>query len=428
MKEISLLADDTDVGHEGFLFELTHIGAGESNFPARDLVKAWDQVRHGSFTGTRGADEGGVLPRFETERDVDERRLLRIRVGEGHIVELDSAQCGPVDGARGGSIRYRRRQIEVFEDPREQRLRCLQVECDPHQSEERPHQSCLHGGERHDGAGGKRHLAEQKPGRHEVDDGRDYCEKDLHGGEEPLAAHLLLHLQHDLVVVFATVSRDLGGLLRETLGQQYARNGERLLRDRCHVTERFLCLRRDFGACFPHPPLGDDENRHQDDGDQRELPRQHEHRHERGRYRHSVTEHTRDGVREYARDSTHIVLQPGLDDSGLRAREEGEFHALQVAEESDAQGPHDLVADRRGQPGLPHAEPCTGDVDADHDRDQFSEDRQIRSAARRKQPLVECALREQRRQHGECSADHDKDDRDGQGSAVRCEKLCDALQ
>ena len=110
-------------------------------------------------------------------------------------------------------------QVDILEDSGEERLRGLQVERDPHESEERPHEAGLHSGEGHDRARGDRDIVEEQPGGAEVDHRRDDREEDLHHGEEPLTAHLLAHLQADLVVILVAVACDLCTLLVETLGQ-----------------------------------------------------------------------------------------------------------------------------------------------------------------------------------------------------------------
>jgi hypothetical protein len=132
--------------------------------------------------------------------------------------------------------------------------------------------------------------ADQQPAGHKVDDRGDGRQEDADHGEEPLAAHLLAHLQAHLRRVLVGVATDLGLLPVEALRQQDARDAQRLLRDRRHVRERFLRLGGDAGAHLTDPALGDDQDGHEHERHDRELPVQQDHGHNGGDERHGVAE------------------------------------------------------------------------------------------------------------------------------------------
>ncbi len=270
------------------------------------------------------------------------------------------------------------------------------------QADRREEQPGLHRRERHDGAGRDRDVADDEVGRDHVDDRRDDRQEDLHDREEPLTGHLLSDLQADLVAVLVAVALRLGALLVEALRQQDAGDAQGLLRDRGHVRQRLLRLGRDLGADLPHPALGDHEQRQQDDGDEGHLPAEQQHGDDRGDHRHGVAEHRRDRVVQHAGDAADVVLQARLDDTGLRAGEEREFHPLEVTEQPHAHRAHDLVADGRGQVRLPDPDAGARDPQGDHQADEHVEHRQVRAAAAlREQALVERPLGEERRDDGD---------------------------
>ena len=112
----------------------------------------------------------------------------------------------------------------------------------------------LHGRERDDRAGGDRaRRCRIRYAGDQVDDRRDDRQEDADHREEPLAAHLLAYLQPDLVVVLGGVPADLVWLLVEALGEQDARHAQRLLGDRRHVRQRLLRLRRDPRSHLARP-------------------------------------------------------------------------------------------------------------------------------------------------------------------------------
>ena len=170
--------------------------------------------------------------------------------------------------------------------------------------------------------------------------------------------------------------------------------------------------------------LHDDEERHHHDGDERQPPVDEDHRHERGDHRHQVAEDARDGVGEHPGDAAHVVLQAGLDDAGLRPREEAEFHRLQVLEQPHPQVAGDLIADRRGQVRLDHTEPRRQQEERDHDRHEPPEQRDVGCpAVDGKEGVVEDALHDERRDDGDRRAGDDEEPGEDDPRHVRPEEL-----
>ena len=208
-------------------------------------------------------------------------------------------------------------------------------------------------------------LPQRQPGRDQVDDRGDDREEDLHHREEPLAAHLLAHLQAHLVVVLVRVAPDLGLLLVEALREQDAGDAESVS---CviAVISRQRLLRLGGDAC-PHladPALGDHEHRHEDDGDDVSCQESRSIAHEAA-ITVTVLPSTLETVlvSTLATPPTSFCSRDWMMPVLVRVKKR-ELHALQVAEQFDAQRAHDLVADRRGEPGLPDPEERRMDVDA----------------------------------------------------------------
>ena len=431
VKEIGLLTHNADVLDEALLAQATHVDAAHLDGAVRDVVQAGHEVRDGCLARARGTDERHELPRLDLERHVIERGwtvVRRVGVSEHDIVKADASPLRRIGIARVSRLRDARFEIEILEDAREQRPARLQVERDPHEPHERVSEASLHRREGDDRARRDRDILLDEPRRHQVDDSGNDREEDVDRGEEPLAAHGELHLQTALRVVLGSVALDLALLPVKALGEQNTRDTQGLLRDRRHVAQRLLGLRRDARAHLTDATLGDDEQRQQHDRDDRELPTEDEHRDERGDHRDRVADHARHRVVQHAGDPADVVLQPRLDDARLGAGEEAEFHCLQVLEQPHPQLGHDAVADRRREEGLADADARRGEPQHEHRTHELQQHGDVRGALRREQPAVERLLSEQRGYHADRGRHEHEGDRDGERGAVRPEELSDARQ
>lgn len=241
--------------------------------------------------------------------------------------------------------------------------------------------------------------------------------------KNPWPAHRPPHLEPNLVAVLVLVPHRLGSLAIERLRQQDARDAQRLLRDARQLGQRLLGLACDPRSDLPHAALHEHEDRHQDHGDEGQAPVDQDHRHQRGDHRDGVAEHARDGVRQHARHPADIVLQPRLYDSGLGAGEEAELHRLQVLEQPHAKVARHLVADGGGEPGLHDPEHRRQQEQSDRDAHQHREQRDVRAASvEREERVVEDALHQQRRDHGEAGAHDDEQRGECESPAVGTEQ------
>jgi hypothetical protein len=418
VEQVGLLRHDPDLVDDRLLREVAHVGAVEEHRPLRRLVEPRREVEDRRLARAGGAHEGHVLARLGGERDPLQgvaRGGRRIGVAEPHVAELQpAARAGGFHrGARIRRVLDLGHQVEVLEDAREQRLRGLHVERDPHEPDQRHEQARLHGRERHDRAGGDRPgAARDEEPCDEIDDRRHARHQHRHHREEPLPAHRRAHLEADLGAVLRLIARRLRALPVERLRQQDPGDAQRLLRDGGELGQRLLRLSGDPRAHLSHPALHEHQDGHHAHGDDGQPPVQHDHRDERGDHRDGVAEDARDRAREHAGDAADVVLQAGLDDTGLGAREEAQLHRLQVLEQPHAQVARDAVADGGGEPGLHDAQPGRQQVQADHRDDQDHQQIELRSApAVREQRVVEHLLHQERRDDAERGADDDEQDR-----------------
>ena len=91
VKQVRLLADDSDVPKQRLLREIAHIGARKPNAAVACLIQSGHQVGHGRLTRTAWPHKSCVLARLHNKADGVERGLgIRglIRVAKGDVVEL----------------------------------------------------------------------------------------------------------------------------------------------------------------------------------------------------------------------------------------------------------------------------------------------------------------------------------------------------
>jgi len=340
VEQVGLLGHDADVVDDRGRAERAYVGTCEADDSRRGLVQPRRQIQDGGLARAGWPYQGDMLSGLDGEADVVQGRAgvwRRVRVAEGHIVELDAAprpgRLGDIE--RVGDVADRRHQIEVLEDAGEQRPGGLQVQRHPHEPDQRVQQTSLNIGERHDGTGGDADIAtDDEPARDHIDDRRDRRHEHLHDREETLPAHGTPDLEAYLVGVLRAVALRLRPLPVERLGQQDSGDRQRLLRDGGELRQRLLGLPGDPGADHADPTLDEDQDRHHDHRDDGQAPVDENHCDQRGDHGDGVAEDRGERRGEHSGHSAHVVLQTGLDDSGLGAGEEGQLHGLQMLEQS----------------------------------------------------------------------------------------------
>jgi hypothetical protein len=155
-------------------------------------------------------------------------------------------------------------QIEVLEDPVEQRERRVHLRGDLQHRTDREEEPRLQRRERHDvpGPEGVPAVAEH-PSRDDVDERRGDREEDPDDGEERPSDHRLSDLQARQARVLVLETVDLVVLTAERLGQEDARDRQRLLRHGGEIRQRLLGARRDLAARAPDLDREPEEERQQ---------------------------------------------------------------------------------------------------------------------------------------------------------------------
>ena len=105
-EQVGFLRHQPDPRPQGIGVEVTHVDAVHQHLAAADVVQAGDQVHQGGLARSRRPDDRGGAARGQGERQVRQHRILRTRVGEGDVAELDDArQLLRGDRVGGGSHR-----------------------------------------------------------------------------------------------------------------------------------------------------------------------------------------------------------------------------------------------------------------------------------------------------------------------------------
>ena len=128
---------------------------------------------------------------------------------------------------------------------------------------------------------------------------------------------------------------DLGSA--EQLDQHGATHVEALLHDHVHLAVEVVALHGERADALAHEAGRDEEDGQEDQRGQCDLPAEEEHRPEDDDHRHEVAHDIRQEIGEGLLGADHVVVQAADERSGLGPGEEGERHALDVAEDL---GPH----------------------------------------------------------------------------------------
>jgi hypothetical protein len=308
-------------------------------------------------------------------------------------------------------------EVEVLEDPGEQRHRRDPLRTDVEQPHERSEDAGLQRGEGDQGA--DRHSARRRgqPGR-EVDEGRDHGEDDLHRGHPPPTGQLGAQFEVHEVVRRLREALRRRGARAEGLGQAHPADGQALLDLVVQIGQVPLLGGLDRPADEGDPAREPQRRRDDEQREQRQAPREREHRHERRDRRGEVGGDRGRGGRDDALHAVDVVGQARLHLPAAGAGEEAERLALQVGEQAGSQLVHDALTDLGRQPRLEHAEQLGDRRDGDHAADGEQQRADVLLGQR---DVDDLAHEERLGQGHDARHDDDRDD-DGHPAAVRAEE------
>ena len=366
MEQVGLLCDHADGLAQRLQLDPAYVETVDLQGSAVHVVEPRHQVRHRGLAGTRRPDQRGELSRLDVEVNALEgpqarglvavagRRLRRDRrhgvrrrhgrvVAEPHVVEADLPPQGvPRQRHRALRVRDLVRHVQVLEDPLEQRERRVDLDGDLQHRADGEEEPALQGGERDQGPRGEAGPQERGPAavehvaRHQVHERRHGREEDLHDGAEASADHLLADQRAGEPLVLSAEPIDLVPLPPERLREEDPAHAEGLLGDGRHIGEGPLRARRDFTPRLTHLDGQPDEDRHHEQGEERQRDGYENHGEQRRQDDHDVRQDRRGGVRHDGLHPTNIVRQPRLDLAGPRGGEESKGHPLEVRVEGIA--------------------------------------------------------------------------------------------
>ena len=185
VQEVGLLADHADDGGQVGQPHVAQVGAVDADGAAGRVIQPGDQRAEGGLARSGLAGQGERGAGRDVQVDGGQGGAVGAGVGEAGILEPDvAADLGQVDAGRAGWLVDPGRQVEVFEDPREQGQRADHRDAGAEQPGDRPEQGVLQGGEGDQGTDADGPGGDRQAGR-EVDDRRDRGENDAEPGHPP---------------------------------------------------------------------------------------------------------------------------------------------------------------------------------------------------------------------------------------------------
>src|SRR5690242_5421333 len=197
VQQVGLLADHAhDRGQVGQP-DVADVDAVDADAAAAGVVEPGGQRGEGGLARSGLADQGQRAAGRDVQVDPGDGGPAGAGIGEADIGEPDvPGDLGRVDLDRVGGVVDLDRQVEVLEDPREQRQRADHRDAGAEQAGDRPEQAALQGGEGDQGADADRAGRDRQPGR-EVDDRGNGGEDDGQRGHPPAPGQLGAQLQVD---------------------------------------------------------------------------------------------------------------------------------------------------------------------------------------------------------------------------------------
>jgi hypothetical protein len=340
-----LFEHDGDLAAQRGELDVAHVDAVDRHPAGRSVVEPRQQHRRRRLAGTARADQRDRLAGADRQVEVVEDVVTAIAIGaavaEAHVVETDLAALRPeADGVwRVDDVR---RRVEDVEQPLAAGAGLLS-DCQRrrHHPHRRDHLQQVRA-EREERAEREVSVDRQPAAGGEDADLSDDRDRRQGRGEQRLDPGQAGPRPVQVAARFCEVL-ELAALLAETLDDAHA--GDRLVDDAGDLAGALLRIprRREHGAA--HLQAGDQQRRHDQQGDQRQWRREHGHHHERDDQQHDVAEQDRHD-RQDRQQHPDVAGGPGDDLSRVHAVVGGEVEALQPVVHRDAQ----VVADVEGNP------------------------------------------------------------------------------
>ncbi len=361
------------------------------------LVQARDEVRERRLARARLADERRARARRDLRADLLQRPRRARRVAEPHLAQPHGA-AHVLQRACVRALDDVDRQVEVLEDPPEQRQRRLHFQPHRQQRLDREQQARLQRRERDDRPDRDRVAARPVVDpREQVHERRHDREAHLHRRHPPAPGHPRAHLEvGELARLAAEAPHELRRAAHR-LAEQDPRDRQRLLDERRHVRQAALAHRLDPPALLADATRQPHEERQQHQRERRQAPVEQEHRDDRRDDSRHVLHDRRRRRRHDAVDPADVVRDPRLHLARARAREERKRHPLQVRVHGRAQVVHHALADLVGDPRLRDADHARDDRQRDHPRDELDHERRVVPRVR----LVDEFPQQERADHAE---------------------------
>ena len=384
-----LLRHDPELRAQRARLDVAQVVAVDQDPPLGRVVEARGELRERRLARARRADQRDRLAGRDVQVDVRQGGLGARRVGERDVVERELA-AQPRQRERARPVAQVGLLVEQLEDLVERRHPGLVGRVELRELLDRVEEVVQRGDEGDEHADGDVALdrlqaaVEEDPRGHER--GQQLDRREVRRVEvdrrHVRRAVLVVELGEDALVAALLPEHAHDADARERLLQVRGDRGDLLARGAVGVR-----------ADDPERERADPQHREDQEGEQCELPVEHEEDHRGADQRQRRAEQRHHAVGDELVERLDVVRQPRDQHAGLAARVEADRERLQVREELDPEVLEDALPDPAHEPGLrPGRDPQDhgGDHEGDHDEVQ-------RAEVARDDPVVDRQLGQRRR-------------------------------
>ncbi len=200
----------------------------------------------------------------------------------------------------------------------------------------------------------------------------------------------------------------------QELDQHGATDVETLLHHHVHLGIEVVALLGERSEVAPDDAGRDEEDRKEDQCRQGDLPTQIEHRRQHDEHRDQIAHHVRQEIGEGLLRAEDVVVQPADQGTGLGPGEEGQGHALDVAEHLRAHVEDQTLADDRGDAALGEGE--HGVEERQPTGEEGQADDQVGVVVT--DPIVDQGPEDERVDRADCCVEYDHGEEHGQDLPV----------